>query len=352
LIKSVPDLPITNTPLIIENIREEARNFKTFTFRDGHSIKYESGQFITLVDNSGKDEIRRSYSIISSPAWNEPLAIAVKRIDNGFFSRKLVDNAKAGDQVFTTGAGGFFRLPENIESFEHIYFFAAGSGIAPTLSLIKTVLHDHRDIFVFLVYSNPSIGSAAFYDLLKELEHDHPHQLQIHFLFSSEADLRKARLNRELLLEFLTINQFNRNETLFYTCGPENYMRMIIFLLLEEGFPAENIKKEDFNPGNKKLIHRTPPDKNTYEVLLELKGSSFHFAVPYPDTILQAAKKIKLNLPYSCETGKCGSCAAICKSGNVWLSNNEVLTDKDLDKGLILTCTGHPQMGDVILKID
>jgi ring-1,2-phenylacetyl-CoA epoxidase subunit PaaE len=338
--------------LTIEDIREEARNFKTFTFRGGHSIKYESGQFITLVDNSGKEEIRRSYSIISSPVLNEPLSIAVKRIDNGFFSRKLVDYARIGDQVFTTGAGGFFRIPENITSFKCIYFFAAGSGIAPVLSLIKTVLHDHQDVFVYLVYSNPSIAATAFYTLLKTLEHDHPRQLQVHFLFSSETDLRKARLNRELLLEFLTINQFDRKKILFYTCGPENYMRMIIFLLLEEGFPAENIKKEDFNPGNKKPSHRIPPDKNTYEVTIELKGTSFQFPVPYTDTILQAAKKLNLNLPYSCETGKCGSCAAICKSGTVWLSNNEVLTDKDLEKGLILTCTGHPQMGNVVLKID
>jgi ferredoxin-NADP reductase len=351
LTKAITNPPISYKSLTVEYIREEARNFKTFTFRNGHSIKYESGQFITLVDNSGKQEIRRSYSIISSPALNEPLTIAVKRIDNGFFSRKLVDKTLIGDQVFTTGAAGFFRLPENIKSFKQIYFFAAGSGIAPILSLIKTVLHDHRDIFIFLAYSNPSIESTAFFEVLKSLEQNHPQQLQVHFLFSSEADLRKARLNRELLLEFLTINQFDREKTLFYTCGPENYMRMIIFLLIEEGFPVENIKKEDFNPGNKKLVLRAPPDKNTYQVTIELNGARFHFPVHYPDSILQAAKKLKLNLPYSCETGKCGSCAAICISGKVWLSNNEVLTDKDLDKGLVLTCTGHPQMGGVFLKI-
>jgi ring-1,2-phenylacetyl-CoA epoxidase subunit PaaE len=351
LTKTVSDSLTAYKSLTVESIQEEVRNFKTFTFREGHSIKYESGQFITLVDNTGKQEIRRSYSIISSPAFNEPLAIAVKRIDNGFFSRRLVDHTRIGDRLLTTGAAGFFRIPEKIESIRHIYFFAAGSGIAPILSLIKTVLHDHPDIFVFLVYSNPSIQSTAFYDLLRNLEHDHPEQLQVHFLFSSESDLRKARLNRELLLELLSIKKFDREKILFYICGPENYMRMIIFLLLEEGFPNENIKKEDFNPGNKKLAHRAPPDKNTYQVTLELKGAFFQFPVQYPDSILQSAKKLKLNLPYSCETGKCGSCAAICKSGIVWLSNNEVLTDKDLAQGLTLTCTGHPQMGDVVLKI-
>jgi len=337
--------------LTIESIREETKNFKTFTFTEPQSLKYESGQFITLMDNSGKQEIRRSYSIISSPVLKEPLSIAVKRIDNGFLSRKLVDRAKVGDKVFTTGAAGFFRLPKNIESFASIFFFAAGSGIAPILSLIKTILHLYPDIFIFLIYSNPSVDATAFYDVLKSMEENHSNQIHIDFLFSSEANLRKARLNRELLLEFLTINRFDRDKTLFYTCGPENYMRMIIFLLMEEGFPKENIKKEDFNPGNKKLWHRSAPDKNTYQVSIDLHGIIYQFPAIYPDTILQAAKKFKLNLPYSCETGKCGSCAAICKSGNVWLSNNEVLTDKDLAQGLILTCTGHPQMGDVELKI-
>jgi ferredoxin-NADP reductase len=338
-------------PLVIDQIREESKNFKTFSFREDHSIRYEAGQFITLTDRNGPHEVRRSYSIISSPLIKEPLTIAVKRIDNGFFSRKLVDRAKAGDVLYSTGAAGFFRLPDDLKSFTSIFFFAAGSGIAPVLSLIKTVLLLNPRIAVFLVYSNRSIASAAFYQDLKRMESRYPQQLHINFLFSSEPDLRRARLNRELLLEFLKIERFSRGKTLFYTCGPESYMRMIIFILMEEGFKKENIKKEDFNPGNKKSAFRSPPDKNSYNVRLELAGASYHIPVPYPDTILQAAKKLKLNLPYSCETGKCGSCAAFCISGKVWMSNNEVLTEKELAQGLTLTCTGHPQEGDIVLKI-
>src|SRR6059058_5332470 len=118
-------------------------------------------------------------------------------------------------------------------------------------------------------------------------------------------------------------------------------MGMIIFFLMEVGFRAVNVRKEYFNPGNRKSIHRTPPDKNTHHVSLEIKGSYFQFPVHYPESILQAAKKLKINIPYSCETGKCGSCVAVCKSGKVWQSNNEVLTGKDLSEGLVLTCTGH-----------
>ena len=337
--------------LIIETIREEIKGFKTFVFRDGHHLDYQAGQFITLVDQSGPREIRRSYSITSSPVLPEHLSIAVKRIDNGFFSRNLVDHARAGDILFTTGAAGFFRLPVEIKYYTSIFFFAAGSGIAPVYSLLKTVLQLHPEISIFLIYSNQSVETTAFYHDLKNLEKSHNGQLHIDFLYSSESDLRRARLNRELLLEFLAINRFDREKTIFYTCGPENYMRMIVFLLTEEGFNKNHIKKEDFNPGSKKIAGRLPPDKNSYQVQLELHGNNYQFPVQYPDSILRAAHKIKLNLPFSCETGKCGSCAAICISGKVWLANNEVLTDEDLSGGLTLTCTGHPQNGDVVLKI-
>jgi ring-1,2-phenylacetyl-CoA epoxidase subunit PaaE len=337
--------------LTIESIREETKGFKTFSFVDDHGLTYQAGQFLTFVDKTNSQEIRRSYSIISSPFLKEPLSIAVKRIDNGFFSRKLIDRAEVGDRLLTTGVGGFFCLPENIKSFTSIFFFAAGSGIAPALSLLKTVIHTCPEISLFLIYSNQSIEITAFYQELQQMALNFPDRLHIDFLYSSESDLRRARLNPDLLMEFLKINQYDRKKTLFYTCGPESYMRMIIFHLLEEGFQLNQIKKEDFNPGNKKLATRKPPDKNTYLVALDLKGTKYNFSVQYPDSILQAAKKIKLDLPYSCETGKCGSCAAKCISGNVWLSYNEVLTDHDLALGLTLTCTGHPQNGDVVLKI-
>jgi ferredoxin-NADP reductase len=338
--------------ILIEDIKEQTNGIKTITFKNDHSLKYESGQFLTLLEYHGADEIRRSYSITSSPALKEPLSIAVKRIDNGYFSRKLVDDAKIGDTILTTGASGFFRLPEHTENFDTIFFFAAGSGIAPILSLLKTVLYLYTGIQVYLIYSNRSPGKMAFGEELNQLKIKFPDKLHIDFLYSSESDLRRARINTDLLLDILLVYRYDRDKTLFYTCGPETYMQMIIFLLQEEGISRSHIKKEDFNPGNKKSASRMPPDKNSYRVKINLKGSLFDFTVHYPDTILQAAKKIRLNLPYSCETGKCGSCAAICISGEVWLSNNEVLMDTDLAKGLTLTCTGHPQHGDTALKIE
>ncbi|MDP4212717.1 MAG: iron-sulfur cluster-binding domain-containing protein [Bacteroidota bacterium] len=336
--------------LTIQNIIEEADDFKSFVFQDDHKITYLPGQFLTLVHQTGVDEIRRSYSITSSPAWNEPLSIGVKRVANGIFSRKLIDTARIGDFILCTGAGGFFRLPEDMSPISTIFFFAAGSGIAPVFSLIKTVLKTYPVIQVFLIYSNQSPQAAVFHDQLQKLERQYEKKFRAHFLFSSMADLRRARLNRELMLEFLAIHQFEKDRTLFYTCGPAAYMRMIIYLLREQGFPSDQIKKEDFNPRHAAFPKAIPPDTVTHLVSFEVNGHTHQFKVNYPDTILRAALKEKIALPYSCETGKCGSCAARCLKGEVWLSYNEVLTEKDLLQGLTLTCVGHPVHGDVILQ--
>jgi ring-1,2-phenylacetyl-CoA epoxidase subunit PaaE len=337
--------------LTIQNIIEEAEDFKSFVFKDGHNITYLPGQFLTLVNKPGTEEIRRSYSITSALALHEPLSIGVKRIDNGFFSRKLIDKTHIGDYVLSTGAAGFFRLPENIHAYQTIFFFAAGSGIAPIYSLIKTVLYVYPHIQLFLIYSNQSFQTTVFYSSLKQLESQFEKNLHIHFLFSSISDLRRARLNRELLLEFLTIARFDHDKTLFYTCGPAAYMRMITYLLQERGFPNCHIKREDFNPRQAVMPRAVPPDTGNHFVSLEINGHTNRFKVNYPDTILKAAQKEKISLPYSCETGKCGSCVARCVQGEVWLSYNEVLTEKELAQGLTLTCVGHPVNGDLVLHI-
>ena len=128
-------------------------------------------------------------------------------------------------------------------------------------------------------------------------------------------------------------------------------MRMVIISLEEQGIHDEQIKKENFNT-NDRVVHKIePPDKATHTATIMYLGKEYSFPVVYPDTILQAAKKNGLSLPYSCETGRCGSCAARCIKGKVWLSYNEVLMDTDLKHGSILTCVGHPVDGDVTIEV-
>jgi ring-1,2-phenylacetyl-CoA epoxidase subunit PaaE len=338
--------------LIIKEIRQEAPGFKSFIFQDEPEIPYQAGQYLTLVDFLQGEEVRRSYSIISAPGWNEPLTIGVKRMENGYFSRKLVDSAQPGDQIITSGAGGFFTLPDDIHPYKQIFFLAAGSGITPMMSLIKSALIGYPEIKLTLVYSNPSPEKAAFKDELLQLAQQYAKQFHVEFLYSNTRNLQKARLYPELLIQLLqNFSTAGKNQTLFYVCGPESYMRMCIFTLQREHVPAEHIKREHFLVYHKATPKKEPPDKESHFVTIHHKESTYHFPVQYPQTILSAAKKEGILLPYSCEVGRCGNCVARCKKGSVWMSYNEVLTDNELLKGLTLTCVGYPVGGDAVLEI-
>jgi ferredoxin-NADP reductase len=338
--------------LTISGIREEVKGFKTFILAPHEPISYKPGQYLTFIHHSGREEVRRSYSIVSTPIINEPLSIGVKRVPNGIFSRYLVDSAKVGDVLTSTGAGGLFVLPPDIHLYSQLFFFAAGSGITPILSLIKTALYGYTHVSVVLVYSNHSATNVVYMQPLLELETLFPGRFKLHFLFGDTPDLAKARLNRELLVELVQeyiICQYSK--ALFYICGPEAYMRMCTYALQEQKVPVENIRKENFIVESKTVPLSESPDKSSYSVKIIHEGKEKILFVNYPDTILKAAKKNGINLPYSCETGRCASCMGHIIKGDIWLSYNEVLTDKDIAEGLTLTCVGHPVNGNVEIEI-
>ncbi|MCC9135246.1 2Fe-2S iron-sulfur cluster-binding protein [Pontibacter silvestris] len=339
--------------LTISDIKEEAKDFKTFFFKenDADRIKYKPGQYLTLLHHSLGSEIRRSYSITSSPALHEPLSIGVKRIENGAFSRFLIDKAKVGDQVLTSGAGGFFTLPEDNNSYKQVYLFAAGSGITPIISLLKTLLYSHPDVAVVLLYSNSSIEKAIYLDTLSKLAAEFPDRFQIEYLYSNAADLTRARLYKDLLQTLVRSYAVAPYENaLFYICGPLNYMRMCFYSLRQIDVPLENIRRESFAI-ERNVPKVAPPDTAAHQVEARFRGNTYNFSAKYPHTILRAARNEGISLPYSCEAGRCGNCVARCVEGKVWMSYNEVLTEKDLAQGLILTCVGHPVDGDVVLDI-
>ena len=326
---------------------------KTFAIasEDGDPIPYTAGQFITFVfTHHGKEE-RRSFSLSSCPELNEPVSFTIKRIDNGAYSRLLIDRAQVGDKLFTTGAAGLFTLPAAL-SAKQVFFFAAGIGITPVFSIIKALLHTSPSLSAVLIYSNRSREEVVFYDELQALREKFPANFKIVFLYSTSFDLSRARLSKALLPVLLQENSIvPKNDLLFYVCGPFSYMRMVIISLEEQGIHDDRIRKENFNTNDRSIIKIEPPDKATHTATIKYLGKEYTFPVEYPDTILQAAKRNGLSLPYSCEVGRCGSCAARCTRGKVWLSYNEVLMDTDLQHGSILTCVGHPVNGDVIIEV-
>lgn len=339
--------------ITITDIREEAPGVKTIVFggEDAKSILYKPGQYLTLVRQGHNGEVRRSYSITSTPVLQEPLAIGVKRVENGFFSRFLVDDAQVGDRLQTIGATGLFTLPEDIGQYRQLFLLAAGSGITPIYSLLKTALNAYPSLKVVLIYSNNSPKKTIFREELERLEEAFPKQLYIEFLYSISPDLSRARLYKDLLQALLRQHAVAPyDQILFYLCGPATYMRMCFYALRQVNVPNDNIRKESFSTVKVK-VPLLPPDTEEHRVLLRYNGQAYELPVQYPSTILQAAKKAGITLPYSCEAGKCGSCAARCIKGQVWMSYNEVLTEKDLAKGLTLSCVGYPVGGEVELEI-
>jgi ferredoxin-NADP reductase len=332
--------------LRIKKIIPETADTKSFVLepKPGTEIRCSPGQFLTFVflKEDGKQE-RRNYSVSSSPALGEPLTITVKRIDNGAYSRWFTDRAAVGDELFVTGTSGFFVLPDPISTQQSLVFFAAGSGITPVFAMIKTVLEKHPHIPVLLVYSNASPAQTIFYDALLKLQALYPERLVIDFLFSKSVPRRRLNVG---MIEAIASRY---RSSLFYLCGPMEYMRTITIVLRTEGIAEAAIRKEIFHI-EQPLRKELPIDILPHRVQISFEKNEYSLVVQYPVTILQAAKAARIPLPFSCEAGQCGTCAATCVSGRVWMWHNDVLLDDEIAKQRVLTCTGYPVEGDVVLK--
>ena len=339
--------------LKVIDIISETADTKSFVLEciDG-KIDHKAGQFLTFVFKKiTGEEARRSYSISSSPELNEPLTITVKRIVNGEYSRYLNDRLQTGDMLETIGASGFFILPENPQQYKRFVFLAAGSGITPVFALVKSLLKLHAAVDILLIYSNTSTQNSIFVNQLHKLQSQYEGKLHIEFLFSSSADAFSSRLTPESLEMFMHMHKVSYTDaTLFYVCGPADYMRMISYRLTTLGVETGRIKKEIFHIEHP-TVRPEPPDTKAHTVSLIRNGEQASFSVQYPVTILQAAKLLDIHIPYSCENGQCGTCMAKCLQGTVWMAQNEVLLDDDIKNGIVLTCTGYPINGDVTIRI-
>ncbi|MFO0379454.1 MAG: 2Fe-2S iron-sulfur cluster-binding protein [Cyclobacteriaceae bacterium] len=327
--------------LTIQKIQPETEDTKSFWLRPDRPLAFRAGQFLILQQG----EHRRSYSISSSPG-DSLVRITVKRIENGLFSRYLFDEAHVGETLTSSGAAGRFQLPEDPDAFQQYVFFAAGSGITPCRPMIEEILTHRGQSTVVLVYSNRSEATTIFRSELTELRSKFPKRFQIEWLNSSNVNLLRARLSKWLVGELLQQYVREKDKAAFYLCGPYDYMLTAEIGLVTEGVPLARIHRETFlapefeNP-------QSPPDQREHQVTLYFQNQRFHISVQYPVSILKAARRQGIDLPFSCEAGQCSACAATCVKGSVWMSRNEVLSDRELGAGRILTCTGFPVDGDV-----
>jgi ring-1,2-phenylacetyl-CoA epoxidase subunit PaaE len=339
-----------NYRLKISRIIDQPGDNSTFELEpvDHAYPSYKAGQFLSLIFTMNGQELRRSYSFNSSPDVNEALSITVKRLENGEISRFLHHKTAVGDILTAQAPQGIFTYTPDKDSERTVFLFAAGVGITPLVSILKTALVREERSKIVLIYSNRSKENTLFYDELTDWETRYPGRLKIVWIFSNTQNLMTARLNtfyiHQLVAEHL---QFDRNKALFYSCGPVIYMDLCRITLLGMGFDGTQIKRETFVlPENEADEDDSSPDKvkdtNTYSVILKFEGETYNLDIPYPKRILDVALENHIQLPYSCHSGMCSTCVATCISGSVRMDYNEVLTDDELKKGRVLVCTGHP----------
>ncbi|RAJ04007.1 ring-1,2-phenylacetyl-CoA epoxidase subunit PaaE [Chitinophaga skermanii] len=344
--------------LSVVDIVKETSDTYTYSFvaESGEPVPYKAGQFLTFVVNLHGVEYRRSYSLSSTPGIDEYLSVTVKRKENGEISRHILRHWDIGTIVTSLQPSGRFTLNTAIDLQRDIILLGAGSGITPLYSILKQTLFKESQSKVTLIYSNKNPNGTIFYAQLNALQTQYPDRFKIIYIFS-EPDEQSTFSYRRIsnsLLTTLAPQQiyYQAHNAQFYICGPVDYMRMCTFTLSFLGFSQEQIHKENFTIDTATHLEKigVPPDTAEKTVHLTIHGQTHTLRIPGNKNILDVAQQQGLQLPYSCKGGVCGSCMAKCSEGKVWMAVNEVLTDKELAAGFVLTCVSYP-VSDVV-KID
>lgn len=344
--------------LRIAKIIPQPNNNITFQLESlaGDYPRYKAGQFITLSFMFGDREVRRSYSFNSSPDYDEPLSITVKRVENGEISRLLHHTIAEGDVVQAMEPQGLFTYEPDAHKVRTLFLFAAGIGITPLYSILKTALLVEDKSKVILVYSNSASDQTPFREELEKWAIKFPDRLTIVWIYSNSKYLMKARLNRDYILSIVKDHLLGeKEEALFYTCGPVIYMDLCRFTLLGMGFDANQIRRETFllpeNEEDDDDESEKEIDTTSYRIKLHFQGESYDLEVPYNKSILDVGLEHKIKLPYSCKSGMCSTCISQCSKGKVRMDYNEVLTDREMENGRILLCTGHPTVEGTEIEV-
>lgn len=345
-------------PLKIAEIRPEPGDNLVIVFEPTEDpVYYHAGQFLTLIFNVNNREIRRSYSLFSSPSVNEPLSIAVKLVENGEISRFLHHKTTVGDILNALEPNGVFTYVPFKETMRTVFLFAAGVGITPVFSILKTALLEEEASKIILVYSNKSVANTLFYEELNQWQQQYPDRLKIIYFFSDAKNLLKARLNKFMVEQIVLENmEYDPEQALFYTCGPIDYMVNCRIVLLSLKFTIDQIKRETYfipedEADDDDTSEKEAADQNTYSVVISWNKNSYELEVPYFKRILDVALENNINLPYSCRGGVCSTCTSTCTAGGVRMDYNEVLTDDEVANGRVLICTAHPTANNTKIVI-
>ena len=333
--------------LAISELHRETDACVTISFDVPSELKetytFKAGQYITLKTTVNGNELRRDYSLCSSPN-SGILKIAVKAVADGSFSSFANSDLSVGDIIEVSAPNGRFIFEPNSSMERTIAAFAAGSGITPIMSIAKSVLEEEPKSNFVLIYGNKTPKDTIFLDELLHLQSQHPERLKLHFVYS-QSQQDKALFGR---IEKSTVNFILKNDypetkfDKFYLCGPEPMIHTVKDILMDNGVKQEQILFELFTvtappkPVDVDLID----GKTKVTILLDDEESTF--VMDQKKSVLEAALAENLDAPYSCQGGICSSCLARLTEGEVKMRQNNILTDSELEEGLILTCQSHP----------
>ncbi|HET8837390.1 MAG TPA: ferredoxin--NADP reductase [Flavobacteriaceae bacterium] len=314
---------------------------------------YTAGQYITIKTEINGKEVRRSYSICSSPKSGE-LKIGVKEVKNGLFSPIANNKLKVGDILHIFPPEGKFTFEPDTTSPAHKNYaaFVAGSGITPVLSIVKTALEQEEHSKFVLVYGNKTPQETMYFKELLEVQAKFPHRLFLEFVYSQAQD-KDAFFGR---IEKSTVNYVLRNKfkghhfNEIFLCGPETMINSVSETLRENNIPEKCIHFELFSSSEEGEID-APLEGNT-NVTIILDDDETTFEMSKKSTILDAALEKDLDAPYSCQGGICSSCVARVVEGHAEMAKNQILTDAEISEGLILTCQAHPTTPNIKVDYD
>jgi ring-1,2-phenylacetyl-CoA epoxidase subunit PaaE len=349
--------------LTVKDIVQETRDTISIVFHQPveNPVKYKSGQFLTLIAPVNGKEIRRAYSLCSSPFVDNDLAVTVKRVDDGLMSNWLPGNLKVGSKVKVMEPMGQFTTEFSKTGKRHIIMFAGGSGITPMMSIIKSLLTQEPDSIVSLIYCNRDIDSIIFKEALERLQTQDEGRLHvIHVLDNAPMNWQgySGLLNHDMLTKlFERIPDWGMTKTTYLMCGPEGMMKNVDSLLALRQIPEDKIFKESFvqgiiDKGQKKEEVKTESEpRKAREVTIRYDGQEYKVLVPPDKAILETALDQGIDLPYSCQSGLCTACRGKALSGQVKLDEEEGLSQSERAEGYVLTCVGHPMTDDVVIEI-
>jgi len=340
--------------LKIQSIVRQTKKAISITFLVPSSLKsefvFKSGQYVTLKTMIDGIEVRRDYSLSSSPKSGD-LTVTVKEIENGLFSTYANKVLEPGHTLEVGTPNGRFIYEPQIAKKSSIVAFAAGSGITPIMSIIQTALCANTDNEFVLIYGNKSPEKTIFYNELLDLQDRNSGRFKIQFVYSEwdEEGAIFGRINTASINYILKNNFQLNNSQLFYLCGPEEMIKTTSDLLSKNGVQDDHILFELFTSSN------IPQDKSAVsdgmsEITLIVDDEKTTLLMNQSQTVLEVALENDIDAPYSCQGGVCSSCICRVTEGSAIMRQNNILTDSEVNEGLVLSCQAEPTSS--IIKVD